>query len=52
MTARAGCSLFFNGGTCEYIASLHGRPSVRGEEPHIMEGEPVYVDHIGSKSKP
>jgi len=31
------------------IASLHSRPSVRGEEPHPTRGGPVGVEHSGSK---
>jgi len=48
-TARAGCWLFIRGGRCEYIASLHGIPSVRGDEPNPKEGTSVYADHSGSK---
>ena len=36
-------------GRCEYIASLHSRPSVRGEEPHPTRGDPVNAEHSGSK---
>jgi hypothetical protein len=35
--AWVGCWLFFRGGRCNYIASLHTRLSVNGEEPHPME---------------
>jgi len=44
-----GCCLFFRGGECEYIASLHPRLSMRGEEPHSMGGDPVHVEHNSSK---
>jgi len=37
------------GGRCEYTASLHPRPSVRGEEPHPTRGDPVNAEHSGSK---
>ena len=46
--ARTGCWLVFRGGGWEYIASLHPRPSVHGEEPHPTGGEPVYAEHSGS----
>jgi hypothetical protein len=31
------------------VASLHPRPSVHGEEPYPTRGDPVYVEHSGSK---
>jgi hypothetical protein len=33
--------LFSRGGGCVHIASLHPRPSVRGEQPHHTRGDPV-----------
>ena len=41
--------LLSRGGRREYIASLHPRPSVRGEESHPTRGDPVYAEHSGSK---
>ena len=33
-----------------YIASLHSRPSVHGEEPYLTRGDPVFqAEHSGSK---
>jgi len=43
--------LLSRGGRPEYTASLHPRPSVRGEEPHPTRGDPVYAEHSGSKEK-
>jgi hypothetical protein len=36
-----GSWLFPRGGRCVYIASLYPRPSVSGEEPHLIRGDPV-----------
>jgi hypothetical protein len=47
---QAGCWLFSRGGRCLYIASLHPRPSVRGEEPHPMRSDPVCAEHSGSNT--
>jgi hypothetical protein len=44
-----GCWLFFRGGECECIASVHPIPSVRGEEPHSTGGDPVHVEKNSSK---
>jgi hypothetical protein len=44
-----GYWLFFRGGEFEYIASLHPRMSVRGEEPYSTGGDPVYAEHNTSK---
>jgi hypothetical protein len=41
MPALAYCQLFPRGGKCKYIASLHPRPSVRDEEPHVTAGVSV-----------
>ena len=43
--------LLSRGGRREYIASLHPRTSVRGEEPHTTRGDPVYAEHSGSKGE-
>ena len=32
-----------------FIASLHPRPSARGEEPHATGRDPVCAEHSGSK---
>jgi len=47
--AQLGCRLSPGGGRCYYIASLHPRPSVCGEEPHPMEVT-VFAEHRGSKA--
>jgi hypothetical protein len=47
--AWVGCWLFLRGGRCEYVASLHPRPSVHGEEPYPMRSDLVYAKHSGSK---
>jgi len=36
------------GGRCEHIASLHPRPSVRGEEAHPTGCGLVFSEHRGS----
>jgi len=33
---------------CVQIHSLHPRPSVCGEEPNHMTGNPIFVEHRGS----
>ena len=53
---RAGHFRFFpRGDRCAYIyiyiyiASLHPRLSVRGEEPQPTRGDPVFAEHSGYK---
>jgi hypothetical protein len=47
--ARAGCQLFSRGGRFEHIASLHPRPSMRGEEAYPIGGGLVFSEHRGSR---
>jgi len=43
--AQVGCQLFSRGGRCEYIAPLHPRPSVCGEEAHPLGRGLVFSEH-------
>ena len=44
-SAWVGYWLFFRGGRCEHITSLHPRLSVHSEEAHPTGGDPVYGEH-------